>query len=246
MKIFKCVLEPHDFLFFASRDLAKIGVTEKIIHSTALNYAINHTSRIISFSSQPDYNKDIGKFPLRVTPAHPLNTVSEIGFSYNAVNDLDISTDAIGNYPTVGKYYKINIGTIETIKGNKSFKPTNFEFFTFSYNDLPPRRVIRLGKKENYCVVHHEELKEINVTEAKKDRIIKPSHPVNPLEFDGRFAVDNRFPISILSIPPHHLIMTCGIESGWYLEAKDKENKVLRILPPKDKIKEILEFYGNT
>lgn len=243
MKLYKCHLKPHDFLFFASRDLAKIGITEKIIHSTALNYAINHTSRVMSFSSQPDYNKDIEKFQLRVTPARPLNTVPEIGFSYNAVNDLDISTDAVGNYPTVGKYYKIDLGTIKMLKGKKNFEFTCFEFFAFSFNDSPPRRVIRLGKKDNYCMVKSEELSGIKTREAKEGSPVEPSHPINPLEFEGKFA--DRFPISLLSIPPHLLILNCRMDGGRYIEASDKENKRYVIFPPKDKIKEIIDFYGS-
>jgi len=241
MKLYKCHLEPHDFLFFVSRDLAKIGVTEKIIHNTALNYAMNYTSRIISFSSQPDYNRDIEKFQIRVTPAYPLDPVPEIGFSYNAVNDLDISTDALGNYPTVGKYYKIDLGTIQMMKGKKFFRFTNFEFFAFSFNDFPPRRIIRLGKKDNYCVVNFEELREIKMREASKQNIVKPSHPINPLEFYGDFAINSQFPIVFLSIPPHSLVMNCGIESGKYLEAKDAKGKLYYIFPPKDKLEEIVE-----
>lgn len=243
MKIYRCILEPHDFLFFASRDLAKIGVTEKIIHNTALNYAINYTSRILSFSSQPEYNKDIQKFQIRVTPARPLTIVPEIVFSYNAVNELDMSTDILGSYPTVGKYYKIDLGTISILKGKKNFEFTTFEFFVFSFNDLPPRRVIRLGKKDNYCILKHKELDKIKIREAKEGSPIKPSHPINPLEFEGKLA--ERFPISLLSLPPHLLILDCRIDGGRYIEASDKENKHYVIVPPKDKIKEIIDLYGS-
>lgn len=243
MKIYKCNLEPHDFLFFVSRDLAKVGVTEKIIHSTALNYAVNHTSRIMSFSSQPKYPNDVGTFQTRVTPAYPLGIVPEICFSYNAVSEVDISTEAVGNYPTSGKYYKIGLGTIQMAKGKKNFKFTSFEFFVFSFNDLPPRRVIQVGKKDNYCIVKSEELTEIKMNEAKKTSPITPSHPINPLEFEGTFA--DHFPISILSIPPHLLIISCRIAGGRYIEATDKKNKRYLIIPPKDKIKEISECYGH-
>ena len=243
MKLYKCCLEPHDFLFFASRDLAKVGITEKIVHSTALNYALNYTSRVVSFSSQPEYDKDIEKFPIRVTPAQPLNSIPETGFSYNAINDLNVSTEAVGNYPTVGKYYKISIGTTQTLKGEKNFVFTGFEFFVFSFNDLAPRRVIRLGKKDNYCTVKSEELNEIKIREAKEGSPVEPSHFINPLEFEGKFA--DRFPISLLSIPPHLLITSCRIDDGKYIEAKDKENKRYIIFPPKDKINEITDFYGS-
>lgn len=241
MKLYKCHLEPHDYLFFVSRDLAKIGVTEKIVHNTALNYAVNFTSRVMSFSSQPDYNKDIEKFQIRVTPAHPLSTIPEIGFSYNAVNDLDVSTDAVGNYPTVGKYYKIDLGTIHMLKGKKNFEFTCFEFFSFSFNNSPPRRIIRLGKKDSYSIIKSEELQEIKINEAKEESPVKPSHLINPLEFEGKFA--DGFPISLLSIPPHLLITSCRIDGGKYIEARDKENKRYLIFPPKDKIKEIIDFY---
>lgn len=243
MKLYKCQLEPHDFLFFASRDLAKIGITEKIIHNTALNYAINYTSRVISFSSQPDYNRDIQKFSIRVTPAYPLQRISEVGFSYNAVNDIDVSTDAVGNYPTVGKYYKIDLGLIQVIGGKKNFKATKLEFFALSFGDLPLRRIIRLGKKDNCCIVKSEELQEVKFKETSKQNIVKPSHPINPLEFRGNFALDSRFPIVLLHMPPHHLITNCGIEGGKYLEAKDAEHKKYYIFPPKDRLEEIIDIY---
>jgi len=242
MKLYKCQLEPHDFLFFASRDLAKIVMTEKIIHSTALNYAINHISRVVSFSSQPDYNKDIEKFQIRVTPARPLGMVPEIGFSYNAVNDLNISTDAIGNYPTVGKYYKIHLGTVCMIQGRNNFEPTKFEFFALSFNNTPVRRVIRLGKKDNYCTISSEELCEIKIKEVKEGYSVEPSHPINPLEFEGKFA--DRFPISLLSLPPHLLVLNCRVDKGKYIEARDKDNRTYVICPPKDRIKEVIDSYG--
>ena len=242
MKVFKCVLEPHDFLFFVSRDLAKIGITEKkVIHSTALNYAVNYTSRVVSFSSQPDYNKDIEKFQFRVTPARPQGRIPEIGFSYNAVNDVALSTDAVGNYPTVGKYYKINLGAIQMLQGKKNFESTRFEFFTFSFNDMPPRKVIRLGKKDAYCRVTSEELTGVKIKEAREESPVEPSHPINPLEFEGKFA--RGFPITLLSIPPHLLILRCRIDEGRYIEAMSREKKHV-IIPPKDKLKEITDFYG--
>lgn len=241
MKLYKCVLEPHDFLFFASRDLAKIGVTEKIIHSTALNYAINNTSRVISSSSQPDYGRDIEKFQIRVTPARPVNMVPEIGFSYNAVNDLDISTDAVGNYPTVGKYYKINLGTVCMIQGRQIFEPTRFEFFALSFDEMPPRRVMRVGKKDNYCIIKAEELQGIIIKEATEEYPVEPTHPINPLEFEGVF--EDRFPISLLSLPPHLLVLNCRVKGGRYIEARDKKNKVYVIFPPKDRMSKINVSY---
>jgi len=230
MKLYICRLEPHDFLFFASRDLAKIGVTEKVIHSTALNYAINQVSRIISFSSQPEYDLDLQNFSIRVTPARPLSAVPEIAFSYNAVNDLDMSTEATGNYPTVGKYHKIDLGIIQMLRGRKNFEFSSFEFFAFSFDDLPPRRIIRLGKKDSYCIVKSEELNYIKLRKAKEENPIEPSHLINPLEFEGKFA--DRFPISLLSIPPHLLILNCRVSDGQYIDAKDKENKHYAIFPP--------------
>jgi CRISPR-associated protein Csc1 len=248
MKLYKCLLEPHDFLFFVSRDLAKIGITEKTIHNTALNYAINYTSRIISFSSQPDYN-DIKDFRIRVTPAHPVNTVSEIGLSYNAVNDLDQSTappyQLTKNYPTFGKYYKIDLGAVHVTRGKKNFEYTKFEFFALSFGDLPPRRVVRLGKKDNCCVVRFEELLDVRIRETSKQNIVRPSHPINPLEFEGDFALDSRFPIVLLSIPPHHLVTNCGIENGKYLKAKGVNGKRYNIFPPKDRLNEVITFYGS-
>jgi len=249
MKLYKCRLEPHDFLFFASRDLAKIGITEKIVHNTALNYAVNYTSRVMSFFSQPDYNKDIEKFQIRVTPAHPLSTVPEIGFSYNAVNDLDMSTappyQLTKNYPTFGKYYKIDLGTIHMLKGKKNFEFTCFEFFALSFGDLPPRRVVRLGKKDNCCVVRSEELLSVKVREASKQNIVRPSHPINPLEFEGDFALNSQFPIVLLPMPPYHLVTNCGIENGKYLEAKGVDGKLYSIFPPKDRLGEVIDFYGS-
>jgi CRISPR-associated protein Csc1 len=194
MKVYKCELIPHDFLFFVSRDLAKIGVMEHVIHNTALNYAINHTSRIVSFSSSPNYDRDIPKFSIRVTPAVPVNRLPEIAFSYNAINDLDLSTETTGNYPTVGKYYKINLGATMYMKGKEQFLFSSFRFFAFSFDGISPRRVIRLGKKENHCIIHSEELSEIKIKQATKENPIKPSHLINPLEFDGEILYG--FPMS--------------------------------------------------
>ena len=39
--------------------------------------------------------------------------------------------------------------------------------------------------------------------------------------------------------------LKCGIDKGYYLEAKDKDKKTLNIVPPKDRIEEIIKFYEN-
>lgn len=170
MKVFRCVLETHDYLFFATHEAGPTAVVEPYIHNTALLYALNEhvaeTQRLVS-GTVPHYEEDFARFTLYSTPARPLREApSRVKISYNAVDSplvFSMESGAKRVVPKFGAYYR--------------YAPrSQFVFFGIGEKPLP---LIRIGKKRIQARIQAEEASRVVVRAS--GRFI-PSHPVSFLD----------------------------------------------------------------
>jgi len=57
IRLFKCEMTLHDYLWFASYDVSSLATTEAVIHNYALSYAVNRFDRGIMSNSGPFMRK---------------------------------------------------------------------------------------------------------------------------------------------------------------------------------------------
>ncbi|MBD3190844.1 MAG: type I-D CRISPR-associated protein Cas5/Csc1 [Candidatus Heimdallarchaeota archaeon] len=206
MKVFLCRLRTHDFLAFSSYDVAKVTITESIIHNFALTYAIHYCTSVLDVQKKPHYIKDLSQMTKFPTPAEMTNNRSLVKQTYNTIDEVTLKTKTSygENYysPDFGVYYKLPPDTC-------------FQFFLLSLDDDPPRRLIRLGKKDCLCSLDVTELQLLSVKEAT-EQPVTISHPINPVDVVGEIVAYEQ----LIFIPPTPIICGPSIK-GKYLLTKD-------------------------
>jgi len=232
MKVYRCILSPHDFFSYVSKEL-KVGIPSDIISNTALLYAFNthvdSTQRNAS-GNVPHYEEDMKKFPLYSTPATLLKkdliikggklkewhgvTREKKRITYNAIHTVTNVTDSRQAVPSMGYYLK--------------YLPfTPFESFIIGGRSSS---VIRLGKKLPPVRVKYQPLEEIKMV---KDKEFYPSHPVNPKDLPPTIKT---LECSIEVIPPVPIYRNAKLK-GDHLKGQ-VDGKEYRIALPDDCIYE--------
>lgn len=225
MIIYECLLELHDNLYFATREMGRFYETSSIIHNYALTYALGFTGNNIDFpvsnyscSEQiPRYKEDLAKLALYVTPAKPLN----IKFDFNTFKFGEANyylTSTVGpeqgrklgitsnNQPSFGKIKEISVGS-------------KYKFFILSEKELNLPKWIRLGKWMSKAKI---DIADKYLVKDKKKGNYFVDHPINPLDINKGDKLIN---FDIMAMPPSSLISNSTIE-GEYIEFESNKNKI--------------------
>lgn len=149
--IYRCTLELHDSLYFATREIGRLYETEPVLHNYALTYALGlvdsdrYTTSVAKEDSYtyfcaeqvPKYKQHL--LPLNergiyVTPARVIHYASILSTWKYANNNYHVEMEKMErNIPGFGR--------------TKEIAPeSQFEFFVVSETDLALPRWIRIGK----------------------------------------------------------------------------------------------------
>lgn len=229
MIIYECLLELHDNLFFATREMGRFYETTSFIHNYALTYALGYSGNNIFPVSDyfceeqiPKYKEHLSNLDFYVTPAKPL----DISFVFNTfklgeedfylkstIGDSELKrrlgVDGGGNKPDFGKVKEIAVGS-------------KFEFFIISNKELELPSWIRLGKWLSKAKL---DIKCIHKVDQMKKGLYKSTSPVNPIDLEDIKLVS----FDVIAMPPSSLINNATLE-GEYIEI-EKENKSKICLP---------------
>lgn len=214
LRVFRCILTTQDFLYFSSYDVKSVSFTELIIHNYALSYAIHYCNTVLDRTKKPQYEQDLKRMTKFPTPAEIVGDATLVEHTYNALDDSSQKTKKTKYEktfsPSFGIYYKI---------------PPNakFSFYLVCIDDEPPRRIIRLGKKDCLCTIECRELQDVTLKETDS-KSVQISHPINPIELLADIESYER----ILFIPPSPIALNTRI-IGKYLQAKDSKGNIHRI-----------------
>lgn len=230
MKAYRCILSPHDFFSYVSKEL-KVGVPSDIISNTALLYAFNtHVSsahRTVS-GTTPHYREDMKKFSIYSTPAKLLEDDMAImggelekwegvsrdlkRLTYNAIHTVTNITETRQAVPSMGHYMK--------------YPPlTPFECFTIGGRSSS---VIRLGKKLPPVRVEYQPLENVRIVRGRE---FSPSHPVNSKDLPSSTDV---LECSVEIIPPVPVYRTARLKGDYLLGEVD--GKEYRIVLPNEEV----------
>jgi len=213
--IYRCELELHDSLYFATREIGRLYETEPIIHNYALCYALGlvdsnrygtkvseaYEYRYFCPEQIPMYEEHLIKLNevgIYVTPAQSLQHASVLHTWKYANNNYHVEMGKTQkNIPTFGRAKEIAPESV-------------FEFFIFSCNPLPQLpKWIRLGKWMSKAELT---VKKLDQPRQGKGTFICPC-PLNPLDVMFTHQVLSYDTISML---PVSLIRNVRLNGDFY------------------------------
>ncbi|GBO55261.1 CRISPR-associated protein Csc1 [Pseudanabaena sp. lw0831] len=213
--IYRCELELHDSLYFATREIGRLYETEAIVHNYALCYALGlvdsdrygtqvseeHEYRYFCREQVPMYEEHLSKLNdvgIYVTPARSLHHTSVLHTWKYANNNYHVEMEKTKtNIPSFGRA--------------KEIAPESaFEFFILSQNPLPKlSKWIRLGKWMSKAEL---QVKELDKVKQGNGDFIFP-YPLNPLDVMFTHQV---LSYDTVNMPPVSLIRNVSINGHFY------------------------------
>lgn len=216
--IYRCELELHDMLYFATREIGRLYETEAIVHNYALCYALGlvdsdryntqvsaeHEYRYFCREQVPMYEEHLSKLNevgIYVTPARSLHHTSVLHTWKYANNNYHVEMEKTKtNIPSFGRA--------------KEIAPESaFEFFILSHNPLPKlSKWIRLGKWMSKAELTVKELDKVK--QGNGDYIFP--YPLNPLDVMFTHQV---LSYDTVNMPPVSLIRNVSMNGHYFYDA---------------------------
>ncbi|WP_375502461.1 type I-D CRISPR-associated protein Cas5/Csc1 [uncultured Nostoc sp.] len=212
--IYRCQIELHDSLYYATREIGRLYETEPIIHNYALCYALGlvdsktysttvaeeHSYRYFCPEQVPKYEEHLtplNQQGIYVTPARSLNHSAILNTWKYANNNYHVEMEKTQkNIPSFGRAKEIAAESL-------------FEFFVISQKELKLSKWIRLGKWMSKAEVTVEPLPKPKIAEA----IFTCTHPLNPLDV---MFTNQVISYDVVNMPPVSLIQNVQMQGQYY------------------------------
>jgi len=212
--IYRCQIELHDSLYFATREIGRLYETEPVIHNYALCYALGLVDSEIystTVAEEDSYRyfcpEQIPKYEqhltalnqqgIYVTPARSISHTSTLNTWKYANNNYHVEMEKTQkNIPSFGR--------------TKEIAPeSKFEFFIISEKPLKLAKWIRLGKWMSKAELTTEEI--VNFVSKNGDFIFP--YLLNPLDVMFSHQV---LSYDVVNMPPVSLIQNIKIRGQYY------------------------------
>lgn len=216
--IYRCTIELHDNLYYATREIGRLYETEPILHNYALCYALGlvdsdrystrvpeeHEYRYFCPEQIPKYEEHLtplNQQEIYVTPAKAVRHAAVLHTWKYANNNYHVEMEKTQkNIPSFGRAKEIAA-------------ESQFECFIISSQSIKLPKWIRLGKWMSKAEVKIEELTEFKT--VTKDFICE--HPLNPLDVMFTHQVVS---YDTLNMPPVSLIRNVRFLNGTHYQIK--------------------------
>ncbi len=214
--IYRCQIELHDSLYFATREIGRLYETEPVIHNYALCYALGlvdseiysttvseeHSYRYFCPEQVPKYEPHLtalNQQDIYVTPARSISHSSTLNTWKYANNNYHVEMEKTQkNIPGFGR--------------TKEIAPeSKFEFFIISEKSLKLAKWIRLGKWMSKAAVEILEQKEMKRSPSETDFIFP--YLLNPLDVMFTHQVIS---YDVVNMPPVSLIQNVKMLGRYY------------------------------
>lgn len=212
--IYRCTLELHDSLYFATREIGRLYETEPVLHNYALCYALGlvdsdrystsvaeeHSYRYFCPEQVPKYEAHltpINQQGIYITPARAVHHAAVLNTWKYANNNYHVEMEKTQkNIPSFGR--------------TKEIAPeSQFECFIISDKPLFLPKWIRLGKWMSKAEVKSEELLK---PKRSQGEFIFP-YPLNPLDVMFTHQV---LSYDTVNMPPVSLIRNVRMSGDYY------------------------------
>lgn len=182
--VYRCTLELHDSLYYATREIGRLYETEPVLHNYALCYALglvdsekhattvgeDHSYRYFCPEQVPMYEAHLtplNQQGIYITPARAVRHAAVLNTWKYADNRYHVEMQKTQkNIPSFGRAKEIA-------------PESQFEFFVISEKPIPFPRWIRLGKWMSKAEV---DVKELSTPKHNLAREFTFPYPLNPLD----------------------------------------------------------------
>lgn len=214
--IYRCQIELHDSLYFATREIGRLYETEPVIHNYALCYALGlvdseiyattvseeHSYRYFCPEQVPKYEQHLtalNRQGIYVTPGRSISHSSTLNTWKYANNNYHVEMEKTQkNLPSFGR--------------TKEIAPeSKFEFFIISEKSLKLAKWIRLGKWMSKAAVEILEQKEVKRSQSEAELIFP--YLLNPLDVIFSHQVIS---YDVVNMPPVSLIQNVKMLGRYY------------------------------
>ncbi len=213
--IYRCTLELHDSLYFATREIGRLYETEPVLHNYGLCYALGfvdsdrhsttvaeeHAYRYFCPEQVPKYEEHLAPLNqqgIYVTPARAVHHAAVLNTWKYANNNYHVEMEKTQkNIPSFGRAKEIA-------------PESQFEFFVISRNPLTFPRWIRLGKWMSKAEVAANELQNPKRQSAKEFTFPYPLNPLDVMFTNQVLSYDT------INMPPVSLIRNVRMVGEYY------------------------------
>lgn len=215
--LYRCTLELHDSLYFATREIGRLYETEPVLHNYALCYALGlvdsdrhsttlpeeHSYRYFCPEQVPKYEEHLtplNQQEIYITPARAVNHTTVLNTWKYANNNYHVEMEKTQkNIPSFGRAKEVA-------------PESQFECFILSTKALALPKWIRLGKWMSKAEVRTEEIQLLKKAEGE----FTFPYPLNPLDVMFTHQV---LSYDTVNMPPVSLIRNVRLQ-GHYYEAE--------------------------
>ena len=214
--IYRCQIELHDSLYFATREIGRLYETEPVIHNYALCYALGLVdSEIYSTTVSEEHSyryfcpEQIPKYEWHLTALNQQGIYVTPGRSISHSSTLNTWKYANNNYHVEMEKTQKNIPSFGRTK--EIAPESKFEFFIISEKPLKLAKWIRLGKWMSKAAVEILEQKELKRSPSETDFIFP--YLLNPLDVMFSHQVIS---YDVVNMPPVSLIQNVKMLGRYY------------------------------
>ena len=214
--IYRCKIELHDSLYFATREIGRLYETEPVIHNYALCYALGLVdSEIYSTTVSEEHSyryfcpEQVPKYEPHLTALNAQGIYVTPGRSISHSSTLNTWKYANNNYHVEMEKTQKNIPSFGRTK--EIAPESKFEFFLISEKSLKLAKWIRLGKWMSKAAVEIVEQKEVKRSPSKTNFIFP--YLLNPLDVMFSHQVIS---YDVVNMPPVSLIQNVKILGRYY------------------------------
>ncbi|NJK74423.1 MAG: type I-D CRISPR-associated protein Cas5/Csc1 [Microcoleus sp. SU_5_6] len=216
VKIYRCQIELHDSLYFATREIGRLYETEPVIHNYALCYAlglVDSETYSTTVSEADSYRyfcpEQVPKYEPHLTALNQQGIYVTPGRSISHSSTLNTWKYANNNYHAEMEKTQKNIPSYGRAK--EVAPESKFEFFIILENSLKLPKWIRLGKWMSKAAVEIMEEKEVSRSNSETDFIFP--YLLNPLDVMFSHQV---FSYDVVNMPPVSLIQNVRMRGHYY------------------------------
>lgn len=214
--IYRCQIELHDSLYFATREIGRLYETEPVIHNYALCYALGLVdSEIYSTTVSEEHSyryfcpEQVPKYEQHLTALNQQGIYVTPGRSISHSSTLNTWKYANNNYHVEMEKTQKNIPSFGRTK--EIAPESKFEFFIISEKSLKLAKWIRLGKWMSKAAVEIVEQKEVGRSPSETDFIFP--YLLNPLDVMFSHQVIS---YDVVNMPPVSLIQNVKMLGRYY------------------------------
>lgn len=212
--IYRCSLELHDSLYYATREIGRLYETEPVLHNYGLCYALGlvDSDRYATTVAEEDSYRyfcpeQVPKYEAHLTPLNQQEIYVTPARAINHATVLNTWKYANNNYHVEMEKTQKNIPSFGRAK--EIAPESQFECFILSQKTLTLPKWVRLGKWASKASVEVEELSQIKQSEGE---FVFP-HPLNPLDVMFTHQV---LSYDTVNMPPVSLIRNVRMRGHYY------------------------------